>query len=51
MGGFFCDACSHFSSSDVKCTIGYAAIHTEALQRPLYERSGRVVLCRAIEID
>jgi hypothetical protein len=51
LGGFFCDACSHFNGTERKCTIGYAAIHTADVQRALYERSGRLVLCRAIEID
>jgi len=51
LGGFFCDSCSHFSSRDQRCTIGYAAIHTADRQIPLYNRSGRLVLCRSIEID
>jgi hypothetical protein len=51
LGGFFCDACSHFDSEKTLCTIGYKAVHTVREQTALYERSGQMALCRFLEID
>ncbi len=51
LGGFFCESCSHFNSSNTTCTLGYRAQHTRAIQLKSYELSGTMVLCRAIEID
>lgn len=48
---FFCDDCSHFSLSQSLCTIGYPAIHRRAIQGALYERTGQIAMCRALEID
>ena len=51
LGGFFCDACSHFDSDRTKCTIGYKAVHTVEIQTALYEQTGQMALCRFLEID
>lgn len=51
LGGFFCDACSHFDSDRVVCTIGYKPVHTVAAQTALYEQTGHMALCRFLEID
>ena len=48
---FFCDDCSHFAPSTRSCTIGYPARHTREEQLALYNLSGKMALCRAIEID
>lgn len=48
---FFCDDCSHFDSRARQCTIGYRAQHTRAEQMVLYVLSGKMALCRMIEID
>lgn len=48
---FFCDDCSHFSSGDKTCMLGYRAQHTRAEQEAIFELTGRMALCRAIEID
>lgn len=47
----FCDDCSHYSASETRCTIGYRAQHTRAEQMALYERTGKIAFCRAMEID
>ena len=47
----FCEDCSHFSSEQYACTIGYRAQHTRAEQLELYERTGKIAFCRALEID
>ncbi len=51
LGGFFCEACSHYDSITEKCTLGYRAQHKREDQVKVYALTGRVVLCRAIEID
>lgn len=48
---FFCDDCSHYSASQKICTIGYRARHTREEQTKLYEITGKMALCRALEID
>lgn len=48
---FFCDNCSHYNSSEQKCTIGYRAQHTRAEQMARYHVSGTMALCRFLEID
>ncbi len=50
-GGFFCDVCSHFDSKKIVCTLGYKPIHTIQEQSAQYDRTGRLALCRSIEID
>jgi hypothetical protein len=48
---FFCDDCSHYAPSQRQCTLGYRARHTRAEQKDLFELTGKMALCRAIEID
>jgi hypothetical protein len=47
----FCDDCSHFSASKGLCTFGYPARHTRSEQTAHYNLTGKMALCRAIEID
>jgi hypothetical protein len=48
---FFCEDCSHYSASKGSCTFGFRAQHTRAEQMAIYERTGQMALCRALEID
>lgn len=49
---YYCEQCSHFAPESSSCTIGYnAANHTQAEQQRLYALTGRIALCRFIEID
>ena len=48
---FFCDDCSHYSTRESICTLGYRAQHTRAEQSKVYELTGKMALCRALEID
>lgn len=48
---FFCDDCAHFNGESLTCTIGYRARHTRTEQLRLYELTGKMALCRSIEID
>ena len=52
---FFCEDCSHYvsgaGSGAGQCTLGYPARHTKREQLALHEVTGRMALCRAIEID
>lgn len=52
---FFCEDCSFFDRRSgpegQRCSLGYRARHTRAEQLKLYERTGQMALCRAIEID
>jgi len=48
---FFCDDCSHYAPSHRLCTLGYRARHTRTEQTKLFELTGKMALCRALEID
>jgi hypothetical protein len=48
---FFCEDCSHFDSGRTKCTLGYRAQHTRIEQMALYNLTGKIAFCRALEID
>lgn len=48
---FFCDDCSHFNASSRLCTMGYPAQHTREAQLKIYELTGAMAMCRALEID
>ena len=49
---FACEDCSHFHHQEEYCTIGYnASHHRRAYQEKCYELSGKVALCRFLEID
>jgi hypothetical protein len=47
-----CEDCTHFKRSDLSCTIGYlTSHHLKAFQEVEYNRTGKVALCRFMEID
>jgi hypothetical protein len=49
---FSCEHCSHFDDENRRCTIGYnARNHMREKQLKTYELTGRMALCRALEID
>ncbi len=48
---FFCDQCSHFDSTNARCTIGYVPQHTQREQMALYNLTGSLAFCRFMEID
>jgi hypothetical protein len=50
-GRFFCEDCSHYSLSQNSCTLGYRPQHTRAEQEKLYEITGKLAFCRALEIE
>jgi hypothetical protein len=48
---YACEQCSHFSSPQSICTIGYRAQHMKEHQLKTYELTGKMALCRFMEID
>ncbi|MEZ0390611.1 MAG: hypothetical protein ACAH59_00245 [Pseudobdellovibrionaceae bacterium] len=49
---FACEDCSHFNSEGGNCTLGYnSAWHRREFQKKSYELSGKMALCRFLEID
>ena len=49
---FCCEDCSHFDPENLKCTIGYnAKNHMKERQLKTYELTGRMAICRFLEID
>jgi len=49
---YSCEDCSHFSSKNETCTLGYQTEpHLKRNQLHSYEVSGKMALCRFIEID
>jgi hypothetical protein len=47
-----CEDCTHFKQSDSSCTIGnLTSYHLKAFQEAEYLRTGKVALCRFMEID
>lgn len=47
-----CEDCTHFKASDASCTLGYATKwHRRDFQTAEYERTGKMALCRFLEID
>jgi hypothetical protein len=49
---FACEDCSHFSSLNEICTLGLITEpHLRRNQKKSYSTSGKVALCRFIEID
>ena len=49
---YACEDCSHFAAVSKICTLGFKTEpHLRETQRRSYEMSGRVALCRFIEID
>ena len=47
----FCDDCSHYSRTNQSCTMGYRAQHTRVEQMAIYAVTGKMALCRFLEID
>lgn len=49
---FACEDCTHFALSDERCTLGYESKwHRKDFQIKSYELSGKMALCRFLEID
>ncbi len=48
---YACEQCSHYASSEGRCTMGYTPQHTQARQLELYNRTGFMAFCRFLEID
>jgi hypothetical protein len=47
-----CEECSHYNSTEKSCTLGYnPKWHLHEYQSKTYELSGKVALCRFMEID
>ncbi|MGZ3744302.1 MAG: hypothetical protein ACXVB1_16430 [Pseudobdellovibrionaceae bacterium] len=47
-----CEDCSHFDSQKIQCTLGYnPAPHLKLQQLQDYEISGKMALCRFLEVD
>ena len=47
-----CEDCTHFKPSDVTCTLGYwTKWHRKEFQTAEYERTGKMAICRFIEVD
>lgn len=47
-----CEDCTHFDADAEKCTIGYNSTpHRRAEQERMYNLSGRIAICRFMEID
>ncbi|MCB0340752.1 MAG: hypothetical protein KDD59_00815 [Bdellovibrionales bacterium] len=49
---YACEQCSFFDFDGQSCTMGFVAkLHLEGEQKKLYERTGRMAICRFMEID
>jgi len=49
---FCCEQCTHYDEAQKRCTIGHnSANHNKATQLKTYELSGRMAICRNMEID
>jgi hypothetical protein len=49
---YSCEQCSHFDPENIKCTIGFnSKNHLKEKQLKTYELTGRMALCRFLEID
>ncbi len=48
---FACEQCSHFDGVQIICTMGYRPQHRLADQIKKYELTGKMPLCRFMEID
>lgn len=49
---FACEDCTHFNIEAESCTIGYSTIpHRKAEQEHCYRLSGKMAICRFLEID
>jgi hypothetical protein len=49
---FSCEDCTHFNSENESCTLGYnSSWHRKDFQIKSYDLSGKMALCRFLEID
>jgi len=49
---YACEDCSHFNQALSNCTLGYTSHHhLRETQKKSYELSGKMALCRFLEID
>jgi hypothetical protein len=49
---FACEDCTHFNIAKTSCTLGYNSIHhLRENQKNSYILSGKMALCRFLEID
>lgn len=47
-----CEDCTHYSLEETRCTLGYNnKWHLREYQQKSYELSGKVPICRFMEID
>ena len=47
-----CEECTHYNSENTLCTLGYhTKWHRKEFQSKSYELSGKMALCRFMEID
>lgn len=48
---FCCEQCSHFDAVQVICTMGFRPQHRREDQLKKYDLTGKMPLCRFMEID
>jgi hypothetical protein len=49
---YACEDCSHYDDLNRRCTIGFnSKNHERQRQLEVYELTGRMALCRFLEID
>ncbi len=49
---YCCEQCTHFDTVNETCTLGYnCEPHRQQIQQEHYVRTGRMALCRFLEID
>lgn len=49
---YCCEQCSYFNTESKKCAMGFRVEkHTKQNQLDLYYRTGKMALCRSLEID
>lgn len=49
---YACEDCSHFAPGEERCTLGYPSQHhRRAYQAKCFALSGKMALCRFLEID
>lgn len=47
-----CEDCTHFNAREESCTLGYnSEHHRREYQKKCFELSGKMALCRFLEID
>lgn len=49
---YACEQCSHFSSVDSKCTLGFPAhLHVKEIQLQRFYSHSHMAFCRFLEVD